>query len=215
MQRLAGDIQLSASDLAGHLNCRYLTTLDIEVSNGTLAKPKIWDPVLEILAERGALHERSYVERLKADGFSVAVIDGVGIETGTVAKTLEAMKAGPPIIAQGALKAGHWSGRADILRRVEESSDLGSWSYEVIDTKLARETKGSTVLQICLYSDLLGSIQKRVPQFAHVVWSFSRADEKVTFERFVDFAMRRWEQAPDPIKTPNSVSSEPGAGHRC
>jgi uncharacterized protein len=39
----------------------------------------------------------------------------------------------------------------------------------VIDTKLARETKGGTVLQICLYTDLLASAQKRTPKFAHVV----------------------------------------------
>jgi uncharacterized protein len=52
---------------------------------------------------------------------------------------------------------------------VEKPSGLGPWSYEVIDTKLARETKGSTVLQLSLYSDLLGSLQERVPEFAYVV----------------------------------------------
>ena len=55
------------------------------------------------------------------------------------------------------------------MRRVETPSKLGSWSYEVIDTKLARETKGSTVLQVSLYSDLLGSLQEQVPEFAYVV----------------------------------------------
>jgi predicted RecB family nuclease len=67
------------------------------------------------------------------------------------------------------LQVGRWSGRADVLRRVETPSGLGPWSYEVIDTKLARETKGSTVLQLSLYSDLLGSLQERVPEFAYVV----------------------------------------------
>ena len=79
------------------------------------------------------------------------------------------MKAGAQIIVQGALQAAHWSGRADILRRVEKPSHLGSWSYEVVDTKLARETKGSTVLQICLYSELVAATQKRVPEFAYVI----------------------------------------------
>jgi hypothetical protein len=41
-----------------HLNCRYLTTLDLKVANGDPDKPNIWDPALELLAERGALHER-------------------------------------------------------------------------------------------------------------------------------------------------------------
>lgn len=40
--------QLSATDLVGHLNCRHLTNLDVEVASGTLAKPKVWDPLLEI-----------------------------------------------------------------------------------------------------------------------------------------------------------------------
>src|SRR5262249_14597089 len=33
----------------------------------------------------------------------------------------------------------------------------------------ARETKGNTVLQICLYSDLLSDTQKRAPDYAFVV----------------------------------------------
>jgi uncharacterized protein len=72
MLNVEGKINLSASDLVGHLNCRYLTRLDLAVASGELDKPSIWDPVLEVLAERGALHERSYVEHLKASGFEVA-----------------------------------------------------------------------------------------------------------------------------------------------
>ncbi|OKO68999.1 hypothetical protein AC630_37665 [Bradyrhizobium sp. AS23.2] len=37
------------------------------------------------------------------------------------------------------------------------------------DTKLARETKGNTVLQICLYSDMLSEMQKADPVSAYVV----------------------------------------------
>jgi predicted RecB family nuclease len=169
MFNVGGTLHLSASDLVGHLNCRYLTSLDLAVANGTLAKPFILDPVLEVLAERGARHEQDYVGHLKANGLSVTAVDGVGVDSSVVTQTLEAMKAGAQVIVQGALQAGHWSGRADILRRVENPSDLGTWSYEVVDTKLARETKGSTVLQICLYSELLAAAQKRVPEFAYVV----------------------------------------------
>ena len=41
---------------------------------------------------------------------------------------------------------------------------LGSWSYEPYETKLARETKAGTVLQLCLYGDLLASRQGRFPR---------------------------------------------------
>ena len=79
------------------------------------------------------------------------------------------MRSGAAVIYQGALLQGVWSGRTDILRRVEVASDLGTWSYEVIDAKLARETKGATVLQLSLYSELLGVAQGRVPEHMYVV----------------------------------------------
>jgi hypothetical protein len=57
-------LHLSASDLVGHLNCRYLTMLDLQVAYGKASKPAVWDPLLELLVERGALHEQAYVDHL-------------------------------------------------------------------------------------------------------------------------------------------------------
>jgi predicted RecB family nuclease len=132
------------------------------------------------------LHEQSYIDHLEANGFPIVRIDGFGLDAPAVAQTLDAMRGGAPIIAQGALQAARWGGRVDILRRVEKPSDLGAWSYEVIDTKLARETKGNTVLQICLYSDLLRNAQKIAPEFAHVVTPGS--DFKPQEFRYHDYA---------------------------
>jgi uncharacterized protein len=78
------------------------------------------------------------------------------------------------VVAQGALAFDGWVGRADILRRVEGvKSSFGKSAYEVIDTKLARETKAGAVLQLALYSDLLASAQGRPPEHMYVVppWS--------------------------------------------
>lgn len=173
MQRRNDSLLLSASDLVGHLNCRHLTGLDIEVARGTLPKPAFWDPLLQILWERGARHERGYVDHLKAQGFDITVIDGVGVDDDAVAHTRTAMTEGHSIIVQGAFRLNAWVGRTDILRRIETPSDLGGWSYEVIDTKLARETKGGTVLQLCLYADLVASVQGLKPAYSYVVapWS--------------------------------------------
>ena len=77
MRSTESAIVLSASDLTGHLNCRHLTALDVEVARGTRAKPKVWDPVLELLAERGALHEASYLDHLRAGGLNVLQVDGI------------------------------------------------------------------------------------------------------------------------------------------
>jgi predicted RecB family nuclease len=169
MQKTADTFLLSASDLVGHLNCRHLTELDLAVADGKLKKPVVWDPLLELLVERGHLHEREYLEHLTASGLAPVVIAGVGINPAAVAQTLAAMRAGAPVIAQAALENGNWSGRADVLKRVETKSCLGAWSYEVVDTKLARATKGNTILQLSLYSDLLGIAQGKVPEFAYVV----------------------------------------------
>jgi uncharacterized protein len=169
MQLAAGQYRFSASDLVGHLDCRHLTALDAAVESGSAQKPRIWDPVLEALVARGRAHEQQYVEHLQGQGFKVVAIEGGGVTSGQVERTLEAMRSGADVIVQGALLQGAWSGRTDILRRVEVPSALGAWSYEVIDTKLARETKGATVLQLSLYSDLLATAQGRAPEYMYVV----------------------------------------------
>jgi uncharacterized protein len=56
-----------------------------------------------------------------------------------------------------------------VLRRVDAPSTFGAWSYEVIDTKLANETKGGTILQLALYSEMLGILQGCAPGRFHVV----------------------------------------------
>jgi predicted RecB family nuclease len=170
MQKDGAAIVFSAGDLVGHLNCRYLTHLDLRVVQGELAKPRPRnDPALDALIERGKTHEQGFVDHLAGQGGTVTVIAGVGIDQNAVSQTRQAMGRGDAVIVQAALQAGHWSGRADVLRRVETRSGLGAWSYEVTDTKLARETKGNTVLQLSLYSDLLATMQQKAPEAAHVV----------------------------------------------
>lgn len=173
MLKLHDGLQLSASDLVNRLNCRHLTALDLSVAHGVLPRPTVWDPVLAILAERGSAHERNYVDHLRGAGHQVTEIPGKGIDSAAVRKTLDALRAGIEIITQGALLAEAWSGRVDVLRRVASPSALGDWSYEVIDTKLARETRGGTILQLCLYTDLLAVAQGYRPAKMHVVapWS--------------------------------------------
>ena len=192
MQKTNESILLSASDLIGHLNCGHLTDLDVAVAMGTLAKPKVWDPLLEVLWERGARHEQGFVEHLKSQGFSVALIAGIGVDDESVSLTRDAMHAGVEIIVQGAFRSDGWVGRTDILRRVESKSALGAWSYEVIDTKLARETKGATVLQLCLYAALVESVQGLSPANSYVVAPWSdyepqpyRMDDYAAFYRRV------------------------------
>lgn len=186
MRNIDGNIQLSATDLVGHLNCGHLTALDVQVAKGALKKPDHYDPLLEILRERGQRHEDAYIEHLHAQGHQVIEISGVDITDSTIDATLEAMRNGSEVIIQASLRDGRWSGRADVLRRVSVPSNLGDYSYEIIDTKLARETKGGTVLQLCLYADLLAAMQGCAPEHIYVVapWSDFEPQEF----RFADYA---------------------------
>jgi uncharacterized protein len=115
------------------------------------------------------MHERTYVEYLRSSGLEVVQIDGVGVTAALVERTRAAIQGGAQIVVQGAFADDGWSGRIDVLRRIDTPSNLGNWSYEIIDTKLARETRGGTVLQLCLYADLLASEQGIPPEHVYVV----------------------------------------------
>ncbi len=115
-----------------------------------------------MLQRLGEEHERRYVDSLRARGLTV--VDG-----SVATKTVEAMRQGADAIVQARLEHANLAGYADVLHRVERPSDLGAWSYEVQDTKLARDTKGGTILQLSAYSALLGELQGRVPEQFQVV----------------------------------------------
>jgi predicted RecB family nuclease len=167
--RMSGSaVELSASDLSGSLSCTHLTALDLAVAKG-LREPSTWvDLSVIALRERGLDHERRYVEQLISDGLRVEDLSGTSNEE-AVAASVEAMRRGVDVIVQPALRNGRWFGRPDVLRRSEERSALGGWSYHVVDTKLAKETRGGTILQLSLYSELLGLIQETVPEYFEVV----------------------------------------------
>jgi predicted RecB family nuclease len=131
--------------------------------------PPSWrDPVLAVLQERGLEHERGFVEGLRAQ--KLTIVDLSDHEANhAIANSIDAMRSGVDVIVQAALRGNRWFGRPDVLRRVERQSSLGVWSYEVIDTKLAKDTSGGTVLQLALYSDLLTIIQGMAPELFHVV----------------------------------------------
>jgi predicted RecB family nuclease len=157
--RMSGStVELSASDLSGFLSCVHLTALDLAVARGARKPPTWTDPVLIALRERGLEHERGYVEKLRAQGLSVTDLDGI-VGEDAVARSIGAIRTGADIICQPALRNGRWFGRPDVLRRNDMPSLLGAWSYEVVDTKLAKETRGGTILQLGLYSELLGDVQ--------------------------------------------------------
>ena len=171
MQTDGQTVRLSAGDLTRHLACRHVTQLDRSVIDGRREAPsQPPDPVLEVLQQRGLEHENAYLDHLRAEGAVDEVVTLRDFEGDDAsARTLKAMRSGADVIVQAVFQYDGWYGRPDLLVRVDKPSDLGAWSYEIADTKLAQETKGGTVLQLCLYSDLLRRAQGLQPEWMYVV----------------------------------------------
>jgi len=176
MKLVATHLDLSAGDLTNHMACRHLTTLNLAAAHGLLEQPPFRDPSLAALQARGLELEREYLETLRVQGLSISLPDEDDKITGQE-RVLAAMQEGVDIIYQAFLTEGQWKGRADFLRKVSTPSQLGAWSYEIIDTKLARETRGSTILQLCLYSEMLSPLQGLLPEYMHVVTPGSEDNE--------------------------------------
>jgi uncharacterized protein len=114
-------------------------------------------------------HEDAYLAYLASQGLSIVNLRETVGDQPAIEATRAAMESGVDVIAQATLVSGRWFGRADILRRVETASSLGSWSYEVYDCKLAVETKSGTILQLSLYSELVAAVQGISPESMYVV----------------------------------------------
>jgi predicted RecB family nuclease len=165
-------IRLSATDLSNHLACRHLTTLELQVAKGEAPKPQWAAPDLQVIRELGLRHEKRYLtfleEQKKLSVTNLSHFNNQD-EKALLAETFRLMAEGADVIAQGALGDDHWFGRPDVLLRAEKPSGLWAWSYEVQDTKLAKETKATTILQLSLYSDLLKTTQGSQPEFMWVI----------------------------------------------
>ena len=136
-------------------------------------------------------HENAFVEHLRNKGLQVTELREEKGENASE-RTVAAMREGKDVIVQATLQGEGWHGRADILYRVDQPSELGSWSYEVIDTKLGQNTKGGTVLQLCLYTELVEKIQGQMPVQMHVVkpgddfeWECFRFDDFKAYYQLV------------------------------
>ncbi len=171
--RLAADgtLLLSPSDLAAHLACPHLTQLAAAVQRDEIPPPpERENPHAELIARKGEEHEAAFLAALREQGRDVVEIDlgEEGLEA-AARRTEEALRAGVEVAYQGVLASSGWRGIADFLVRLDEPSELGSFSYEAWDTKLARHAKPAAVLQLTFYSHELERIQGLLPERMRVV----------------------------------------------
>lgn len=70
---------------------------------------------------------------------------------------------GVEVIYQGKLETEHFYGTADFIVRIEDGS------YEIYDSKLSKTVKPYMILQLCIYSEAIQSIQGKMPERLHLI----------------------------------------------
>lgn len=194
MQLYANGRLYSATDVVGFLECEHLTTLDLTHLTTPLEIAQR-DESDTLVQEKGFEHERAYVEVLRASGLTVVDI-AVGNEsiTAKVEATLAAMRQGVDVVYQATLLDGRLIGYADFLVKVQRPSNLGSYSYEVSDTKLSRTPKAKFLVQLAFYSRLLAIAQGLAPAQMHVVLGdrTTRSYRCVDYNHYFDSLLARF-----------------------
>ncbi|HEX5827066.1 MAG TPA: TM0106 family RecB-like putative nuclease, partial [Candidatus Limnocylindrales bacterium] len=209
-----GTLVVSATDLVGFLECDHLVTLEELRARGKLAKPIRDDPELELVRRRGYAHEQLYISKLQEQGRTVVEMQLRDPKTpadlrASEAETLAAMRAGTDVIFQGTFFDGRWRGHPDFLvKRTDRPSDLGSWSYDIADTKLARRVKAAAILQMCVYADQLERLQGIPPETISVVTGDREAHTHRLDDYYAYFrsAKRRFEERV--FETPEGAAKE-------
>ena len=171
MQRRDDQLLFSPSDLGNFLACEHLTQLDLTLALQGGRRPSYENAYAELLRSKGEEHEQAFLEALRAAGRRVVEVRlnaARDFEEGT-RRTAEAMRAGADYVYQAVFFSSGWRGIADFLERVDRPSALGAWSYQVLDTKLARHPRPEHALQLSFYSQALADTQQLAPDLAYVV----------------------------------------------
>ncbi len=182
MQVIDGRLVHSASDLNDYLQCKRLTELEALVARGRTTAPVVDDARGDLIRKKGIEHEERHLERLRELHGREGVVAFERAQNSFEAlydaerRTREAMATGVPILYQATFFDGAFVGHADFLRRVERPSNLGAWSYEVLDTKLALSSKPYFLVQLCNYGEHLERIQGVMPAHGSIVLGDGREE---------------------------------------
>lgn len=169
MQKHDFQVLYSASDVVAFLGCKHRTTLDLKKLNGWDVKKAPVDAATALVQSYGDRHERAYLQTLKNQGLQIVEIDKSATLDEQVNATRTAMHNGAEVIFQATLLQPPFLGYADFLFKVEGPSKLGSYHYEVADTKLAKSNRAKFMVQLCFYADLLEKEQGVLSRHLRVV----------------------------------------------
>src|ERR1700681_3594654 len=220
MRLVEGRVVYAASDLNDYLACAHRSALNRRaLVRGDV--PLDDDPTLAIVARKGREHEARVLERMEAEGVAVVRIpEGDNTEhdlLDAVAMTRRAMTSGAEAIYQASFLDGAWTGRADFLVRVDDAqSELGSWSYDIADTKLAIREKPQFLVQLCTYAELVAAVQGVLPRSVRALFGDDSATsyDPRRYVAYVRAAKRRFASAIGALD-PDAVPERVPACERC
>ena len=169
---------ISPSDLNNFIACKYTALNEIKFHNKEIKKnnDKAND---ELWKKMGIDHEKKHYKLLKDKYKKNITIKSDLNENDRFNETVSAIQKGHDLIYHAYLVDENFRGEADFLIKCDTPSDLGDFSYEVYDTKITRNLKPRHVTQITAYSDMLGKIQKLLPEKMYLI---DGSDEKHTFK---------------------------------
>lgn len=186
----------SPTDLVHFLGCAHSVALDLQKLRDPDSLPDRAknDALGDLVSQAGLNHEDAYRATAEAVGGLVEIPSANLSVRQRAELTAQAMRDGAATIFQGAFLDEPWHGFADFLRRVDEPSELGTWSYEPVDTKLARSVKPAYIVQLGLYAQMIGKVQGAMPRRVHVALG-SGVEETfrlAEFARTLDAAKARY-----------------------
>lgn len=153
--------------------------------------------------ENGIKHEKDVVKDL---GKPVEEVPVTYDAEKDFQATLALMRKGAPLIYQGTLTDGDWTGRPDLLERREGESRLGPWYYVPVDVKSTHVLEKYQKLQLTFYATLLERIQGRFPAEPAILnrdgerLPFAAHEFIAEFETFVvELERIRAGEKPDPV----------------
>lgn len=203
---------LTPTALVAFTECPHSTRLDLECDARGEKRPRPSGEFVDLITRKGREHEAAYRDRLVAAERTITDIPEIYEDADrALAETLAAMERGDDVIFQACLVLPGWRGAADFLERVEVPSSLGAWSYEPVDTKLARrEALPHHALQLAYYAEAIEQVQGVLPERVHVELG-SGLRESVRTAEILDYARRqkarfeRFVEAPTPtVAYPNA-----------
>ncbi len=198
------EILYSPSDLVTFLGCHHANFLAMKSLTENLDKTEA-SATVQLLQKKGLEHEAAYLQHLKDEGKRVVEISKTHNLANRANLTIDAIKSGADVIFQAVFLAPPWRGDADFLVKCATPSNLGDFSYEVLDTKLGRTAEPKHIMQLCVYSELLTALQGLRPANMHL---FLGDQKKYSF-RVADFFYyysRTKKRFEDYVKSPPSNS---------